>query len=366
MFIIQPLTFFSLKTASIIWFFLNQIFLFLALYLIAKCFKRTKLNLNDWILILVVANFYFPIYKVFKTGQADIVLLLFFILAFTFYLKKKIFWGGLIIALFSLIKPFYLIFVPWLFLKKKIKPLFYSFIILLALNAFLIVSTDINQNLVYYKKVLPKLINYGVTSNYKSAANSTIHGFIYRNFDKNKQNNSLMDLSKKQLKGISLVMQILVLLAAILLLLYKNKQSFELMTLDFSFLLACFFLLQKYIHFVYLIFLLLPFFCCFYLALKLRKNLLIILLGASFVLVGYAQSISNFFVKTMPSTLFFDFRIYGQILLLGILIYLMLYFRKFSDKLTITNNNENSTPHQQILAANQKNQPFTRSCRILK
>lgn len=346
-FLIRPILHFNLKTASIIWFFTNQIVLFLALCLIAIVFKRGRLNLNDLILILITANFYYPIYQVFKTGQINIYLLFFSILFLFFCLREKTLLISLIVFLFSLIKPFYIIFMLWLLLKKKTKILLYSCVTVIILNTLFIGISGIDQNIIYYKKILPKLITRGITSEYKNSDNSTINGFIYRNFDKNKRNNSLMNLTNRQLKKILFATQILALLAGISLLLYKNNQNFEIMTLDFSFLLICFFLLQKYSHLQYLIFLLLPIFNCFYLILKLRERPLMILLGISFILIGYPKTFTKF-LENIPTTLFLDLRIYGQLLLLGIVVYLILYTKKF---LTVTNKNENPFHYPQIPAA---------------
>lgn len=326
----SPLTIFSIKTATIILFILNQAAILLALYILFKIFKQKKLALNDFIFAFIILDFYFPIYKIFKLGQIDILVFLFIVLALFYIVKNKLYKSGFFILLSSFIKPFFLIFPFFLLLKKRYKPFLFLSIFVLISSILIFTFSGISRNIDYYKNVLPKLASKGVTLEYEKLENSTINGFMFRNFYQNKDNFLAVHFDNKTLDYIFLSIRGLIIFLVVLLILYKNNNSKEIILLDFSLLVVVFFLAQTYIHVMYLIFLLIPFTYLFYDKLWQKSKILIILTTISFLLVGYNELIMTDFLKNHSLPLpFQDLRIYGQFLLLGLLVY-VLYLRKFT------------------------------------
>lgn len=316
---IQPFTLFNLKTASQLWFIINNILLIITIFYLIKYFKKNSINDNDIILGLVILNFYFPIQKVFRTGQIDIFLLFLLTLIFVYIIKNKAPIVSILLSIFSLIKPFYILVLFFLLLKKKFKLLISAFIVLFLFNLAFIFISGKDQNLLYYKNVLPKLITKGATGVKKE--NFTMKGFLSYNFGE-KINPFL---AKKQIKTFSQISAVLLLIFASLLILYKNNfaAKSEFLNLEFSLLIAIFFIIQNYIHLQYLIFLLVPFLNIFYHT-KIEKNIIFIITSIfSFIAISFGSAIIEFSKNQIMLNWSYNFCFFGYILLIVILVYLL-------------------------------------------
>ncbi len=124
LFIFYPLTWVYYDVAKVIY------FIFLSLLIVITVIKSDRLVKDKLfgqldtkprllILLIITIAFLQHIYYELHLGNINILLLLLSLYALYLLLKKKEWAAGLILALAILIKPHFLILLPWLFLRKR-------------------------------------------------------------------------------------------------------------------------------------------------------------------------------------------------------------------------------------------------------
>ena len=160
-----PFTLFSLTTAKILyWFFLTGIIIgsyYLSVFLVLKgeIFKDPR-RLNNIILLgalILVVHFQ----RELHLGQVNQLILLLYLLSAYFFGKNKPVLSSLPLALSLFLKPFAIIFLPYLIIKRRYKETVYFvlFGVVLMLLPLLFYSFDefINQNILWINELTAEL-----------------------------------------------------------------------------------------------------------------------------------------------------------------------------------------------------------------
>jgi len=124
LFIFYPLTWVSYDVAKVIYFIILSLLIVITVIKSDRLVKEKlfgQLDTKPRLLILLIITIAFlqHIYYELHLGNINILLLLLSLYALYLLLKKKEWATGLILALAILIKPHFLILLPWLFLRKR-------------------------------------------------------------------------------------------------------------------------------------------------------------------------------------------------------------------------------------------------------
>ena len=115
-----PLTFFPLSQAYFIFVIFNVLMLMTIFYLLRQNFNNIKKRAPHLFFLIFL---FFPIIETQVMGQLSIILTLFTLLIFILYKNKKPFWSGFVSSFF-LLKPQYLIAIPFFILLTRKRGLF--------------------------------------------------------------------------------------------------------------------------------------------------------------------------------------------------------------------------------------------------
>jgi hypothetical protein len=180
-----PFLIFSLSTAKVIyWFFLTGFIaggFYISIYLASKeGLLKNPARMNNIILLgLLILVVHFQ--RELHLGQVNQILLVMYLIAAYFYGKEKVIFSSLLIAASIFIKPFGLIFIPYLIVKGKYKDTVYLIIFgaLFFLLPLLFYSFDefINQNMLWINELAVEL---GNKQNLVQSANHTIFSIFVR------------------------------------------------------------------------------------------------------------------------------------------------------------------------------------------
>jgi hypothetical protein len=122
--LIAPYTFFSFKTAAILYYFTNTAVLLLVFFQIDKLLLSTlkleKFKSYKWVFVIIFLFSLNLIYRELHLGNTNLLLLLLILLLMNYATKSRHIISGLLLTLILIIKPFLLILIlPMLFFKKS-------------------------------------------------------------------------------------------------------------------------------------------------------------------------------------------------------------------------------------------------------
>ncbi|HYM65577.1 MAG TPA: glycosyltransferase family 87 protein [Candidatus Sulfotelmatobacter sp.] len=168
------LNFLSYTTASKIWTILSISSLILSLILIFKFYTK-KLFSSENLFLSSLVFFAFPIKFTLGMGQINIFILLLLTL-FLYFLEKSKFKSSLFLGISLLLKLFPLFIIVYLILKRQLKILVITLMVVLigVLITFFLIKPEIN--LYFFQKVLPTLVDSWKGDYY----NQSLSGLIVR------------------------------------------------------------------------------------------------------------------------------------------------------------------------------------------
>jgi hypothetical protein len=138
-FLLGPITNFDFQSASIIWLILNNLLLFSSIFIILKL-AGEKFNIADKNFLMGSALFmvfsFQPLIENIHMGQNNILILFFFSMALYCLSKKMGILCAVMLSLGIIMKPSFIILLPF-FLWKRCYRVFFTTLILLALAEFL-------------------------------------------------------------------------------------------------------------------------------------------------------------------------------------------------------------------------------------
>src|SRR3989338_3304303 len=129
-----PLALFSLQTASVMWEFLNFIFLISYFLISEKIIQFYGFTHRSWYFLLAFIFIITPLWANLGVGQSDIVQIGLIFIALYLYLKEKKLLSALLLSLAMSLKIPALIFLLFFVVKKDLKMMFQTLFIFLGLN----------------------------------------------------------------------------------------------------------------------------------------------------------------------------------------------------------------------------------------
>ena len=157
----QPLAALPYIKAKYIWNFFNLTCLLICFIILIKIFGLNK-DLNKTLIAGILTFNFFPFITLLERGQIDCITFLLIVLGLMFLMKKEkcYFLSGLFFGIASLFKPYSLLLIPFLFIRKKYKVLYgyASGIILIIILTLSISGYDAVHN--YITKELPRISKY--------------------------------------------------------------------------------------------------------------------------------------------------------------------------------------------------------------
>lgn len=149
-----PFTFFELDTSKLIF---NCLSIFVFLFSLVRLQK--KLNIPEWVYLLIPVIFFIPLRNNIYFGQVYLILFSLMAEGFIFYKKEKYTLSSLLWGIAIVLKVFPLICLLFILFEKKWKPLFYLGITVFCL---FIVSLFLNGTAVwtsYLFEIFPRVSN---------------------------------------------------------------------------------------------------------------------------------------------------------------------------------------------------------------
>ncbi len=180
-----PFVLFHLFTAKVLYWLLLSLLVVTAYYLLGKLFLQeirdhSPLRFNNLILISFAAVSVHIIRELFL-GQVNWVLLVFYLWMILAFVKQRPFQIALSLALSIFIKPFGLIFIPYLLLKRQTKALLYFVAISVFLFLIPLIFYDVSFYIGQLKGWLTEIIaEMGNKQALGAAADHTLFSVLYR------------------------------------------------------------------------------------------------------------------------------------------------------------------------------------------
>jgi hypothetical protein len=157
----QPLAVLPYIKAKYIWNFFNLTCLLICFIVLLKIFGFNK-DFNKILVAGILTFNFFPFITLLERGQIDCITFLLIILGLTFLIKKEKYYfvSGLFFGIATLFKPYSLLLIPFLFIRKKYKVLYgyASGIILIIILTLSISGYDAAHN--YITNELPRISQY--------------------------------------------------------------------------------------------------------------------------------------------------------------------------------------------------------------
>lgn len=299
LFFFIPFTFLPFPIASKVFLLLNVFSLGYIIFLSLSLLQ--KYSLRNFLFFLLLCLFFFPVIFTLGMGQSNLLALM-FLLAGIFLKKRFDFFPGILLSLSILIKPIFIIFFLFFFLEKHWKILFTSFLFISLAITISVKLFGIYYYGYYITSLVPHLLSLSGREIYY---NQGFTGFIARLTP-----NLMLRKIIPSIGGLFLVCYLFVM--------KFQKISYEHILSAFCIVLVLIDTLSWQHHFVFLIF---PFITAYFTILeKKEKNILFLLLGISYILVGY--NIPNPLIfSRFPTTLLLSHVFFGTLLLLFIFSY---------------------------------------------
>lgn len=251
-----PLTWFEFNTATRIWILLNLLMLFGSCYLILKILKAN--TLDGWVIILVIFIYFFPIYKALASGETNILILFFIVLAIYLFLAKKNFSAGLALGMATIVKIFPIILLPYFLWRKKYKLAAGVAVFLITVTLISICYGNLDMEKKYYGKVLPDLITNGINMNLATGHSKTLTGFLMRNFTTTVEFTPIIVLPQIAIQIIRYLITFSLLAIGAYLIIRRKKRDKRDYLLEISYIITFGLIAATYIQDQYSIWLLIP------------------------------------------------------------------------------------------------------------
>jgi len=157
----QPLATLPYNQAKYIWNFFNLTCLIICFIVLIKIFGYNK-DLNKILITGILTFNFFPFITLLERGQIDCITFLLIVLGLMFLMKKEKYYfvSGLFLGIAALFKPYSLLLIPFLFIRKKYKVLYgyASGIILIIILTLSISGYDAAHN--YITSEFPRISKY--------------------------------------------------------------------------------------------------------------------------------------------------------------------------------------------------------------
>lgn len=169
----QPLAKLPYDTAKHIWNYLNFIFIITGIFFWLKIFRFEK---NIFIVLItgIFSFSFFPLYTLLERGQIDGLIFLLISAGIFSSINNKNILAGVLLAIASVFKFYCLLFIPFLFIKKKnktIASLVFSFGVIVLLSYFLNGPSLVND---YIFNQLPRISEFAESGTEEMKINSWI------------------------------------------------------------------------------------------------------------------------------------------------------------------------------------------------
>lgn len=150
--LMHPFTLIPFEISSRVWLILNQVFIFLVVFILFRLIRNSFSLINLTGLIFLIVN-YFPIYANNFLGQANVLVLFLLTLSLYMYKNKHILFAALLIALVTHIKIQYALFLPVFFFTGYRK--LFVFTLLFTILGWVLgfITLGFEQNLGYLKYI---------------------------------------------------------------------------------------------------------------------------------------------------------------------------------------------------------------------
>ena len=312
-------TFFEYRIASLLWFILNHILLITSVLIILRLIYEKIIGIDGKFIIIssIFLVFVFqPLIENMDIGQVNPFVFFFFVLCLYFLNKKRYAISGAMLSLGILIKPHFILLLPFL-LWKKCYRVFFS-----ALISFIILE------------ILGILINgSGVYADYLTQTSRILYPSIgnmsMRNLSLGTLINRVANLAvHPSFLNVTICLALFALLLLFAYLFHVTKSEFK--TLDLSFILefslAIIFVLiaAPIVHEHYYIMLYLPILFLWAKLSRDGKKIPLFLFFLSFLLIGLKYSLISFpMFRTGPLAIFSGLKLYGVLVLFFLTAYVI-------------------------------------------
>ncbi len=123
-FVFSPLSLFPLEVSKTLWFFLSILFVILFFHFSLRIIPEKRVT--TWVIIIISGLSIFKfIARELDLGQTNILMGVLFLIGFYFLKLKKDFYSGLFLSFSFVAKPYSVISLPYLLIKKKFIASFY-------------------------------------------------------------------------------------------------------------------------------------------------------------------------------------------------------------------------------------------------
>lgn len=264
--IIQPITSLALPQALVIWLLINSVAVVIAIAILLK--KYLKTSFLTFLLGLLILYLYLPILQNLQLGQVNPLVFLFLSLGLILLINNKNYLAGITLGLASLIKIFPVVFLAYSLIMKKWKIFFsgiFTIIIGCLLAAILIGQGGFDIHWHYLTKVLPAIFSGNLPGWNPGTLMSGVLDLLW----KMPQYSALIKISSK------VILIIFFLFIGYKYLIKKQKADKEIVSLEYSFLMAMMVISSAFSFQHYLIWLIIPLVVLYnhYLKEKNRKTL---------------------------------------------------------------------------------------------
>lgn len=303
-----PLLIFPYEIAMKVWIVVSVFAVLMSILLINRMYAIAFLSpLSLFLSALVFIAF--PTKFTFGMGQINAVILLFTVLVWYYFNKKKYFKSGIYFAFPVMLKFFPLLFAPYFLLLKKWKLLF-SFFATVGVHILLsLYFVPFEIQYMFFSSILPELLGSWKGDYY----NQSITGVLMR---------STSDESLRQM--LRLLIPLLFMVVTFAIILWKRQKSTIRINLEISLLLIVSILINNFSWQHHFIQLLLPFFILAYsIKIVFKNQFLYIYLAVSYALIAINLVNPNTVPTILQSHVFF-----GGFLLYVVNYYLLIKLQK--------------------------------------
>lgn len=308
--VMVPFSLLPYAYAKILWLLFNQMFLFASIYLMLAALDVKGLA---WVVALFLTLNYNPVFLVLNLGQVDVFLLFLIALAFWLFRRGQKVWVGVLIALAVAIKITPALVGIYFMIKREYR-VFVS--MLVGLLVVVLVSTlfiGFHSHVVFIQKILPSLLKSSAEIN---PNNQSISAFFARLLVGEEGRIVPWFRSEVLATTLTTCMSFLVLLITfVILFLHRSDAAVD---LELSLVLVTMLLVSRITWEAHLVWLLFPI-----MALLLRPFSYVEVIGAcvAYAVVGLAYGYGDVRFGHGPFLLILSSKLYGVILLYGVLIY---------------------------------------------
>ncbi|HSW96490.1 MAG TPA: glycosyltransferase family 87 protein [Candidatus Saccharimonadales bacterium] len=307
-----PFTFISFFIAEKVFVVLSLLCLFLAIILLFKLFKISVLSTVSLFLLTLVFNF-FPEKFTLGMGQINNVVLLLMSLFVYFYIKKREYLAGIVLALAIMLKLSPVILIFFLLIDKRWKLLIATCVALAIMILSIAIFINPANNIYFLKTALPELLASWKGDYY----NQALSGFLQR---------AVPNIFIRQFSRIFL--GILLLLTSLFSIWKYHSKNDNSRLLSLSILMTISLIINSFSWQHHFVWLLIPYLITLMQVKKTHLSIrFYLLLSISFFLV--AINVKN--PATIP-TILQSHVLYGTLLLYGLEIYLLILSAKPSTR----------------------------------